>query len=207
VRTVLYLHGFASSPEGRKVTLLREALEPEGYRVVAPDLNRPSFGKLDFGEMVGEAVRAAGEAKPSLVVGSSLGALVALAAAKQGGLTAPLILVAPALGFGRRWIEKAAPGDTVPFYHYGQGRDLEVHRKFFQQMADNTADQEPPPQRVVVVMGEEDESVPYAGVMEAWERWEASGRLAPGSRFLPIPGGDHGLIASVDKIADLVRSV
>lgn len=207
MRTVLYLHGFASSPEGRKVTLLREALKPEGYRVVAPDLNRPSFEKLDFEAMAAEATAAAKTEKPSVAIGSSLGALVALAAAKAGGLTAPLILVAPALGFGRRWIQNAAPGDPVRFYHYGQGRDLEVHRRFFHQMAENTIDQEPPPQSVVVIMGEEDESVPFAGVEAAWKRWEASGRLTPGSRFLSIPGGDHGLIGSVDRIAEVVRSI
>ena len=87
MRTVLYLHGFASSPEGRKVTLLREALEPEGYRVVTPDLNRPSFGKLDFDAIVAEAAKAAATEKPSVAIGSSLGALVALAAAKSGALT------------------------------------------------------------------------------------------------------------------------
>ena len=189
------------------MTLLREALEPEGHRVVAPDLNRPSFERLDFEAMVAEAVRAAAAETPSVAVGSSLGALVALAAAKEGSLTAPLILVAPALGFGRRWIEKAAPGDPVRFHHYGQGRDLEVHRHFFQQMAESTIDEDPPPQRVIVVMGEEDESVPYAGVVDAWKRWGTSGRLAAGSRFVSIPGGDHGLIASVDKIAELIRSV
>ena len=207
MRTVLYLHGFASSPEGRKVTLLRETLEPEGYRVVAPDLNRPSFEKLDFHAMVGEATRAATKEKPDVAVGSSLGALVALAAASAGSLTAPLVLVAPAMGFGRRWIDKAAPGDPVRFYHYGQGRELEVHRHFFQQMADSAIDDAPPPQRVVVVMGEEDESVPYAGVVEAWNRWEASGRLAAGSRFVSIPGGDHGLIGSVGQIAEIIRTV
>jgi pimeloyl-ACP methyl ester carboxylesterase len=207
VRTVLYLHGFASSPEGRKVALLREALEPEGYRITAPDLNRPSFGKLDFEAIVAEAAKAAETERPTVAVGSSLGALVALAAAKQGALTAPLVLVAPALGFGRRWIENAAPGDPVRFYHYGQGKELEVHRRFFQQMADSTVEQDAPPQKVVVIMGEQDESVPFAGVAEAWKRWEASGRLAPGSRFVPVPGGDHGLIGSVDLIAGVVRSI
>ncbi len=207
VRTVLYLHGFASSPAGRKIALLREVLEPEGYRLVAPDLNRPSFGELDFQAIVAEALRVADAEKPHAVVGSSLGALVALAASKAGGLSAPLILVAPALGFGGRWIEKLAPGDPVRFFHHGQGRELEIHRRFFEQMAANRVDQEPPPQRVVVIMGEEDESVPFAGVVEAWKRWEASGRLAPGSRFISIPHGDHGLIGSVDRIAETLRSI
>jgi pimeloyl-ACP methyl ester carboxylesterase len=207
VPTVLYLHGFASSPAGRKATLLRETLEPEGYRVVAPDLNQPSFRELDFEAMVAEAVRVSGAERPSVVVASSLGALVALAAARAGGLSAPLVLVAPALGFGSRWIEKLAPGDPVRFFHHGQGRELEVHRRFFEGMAANTIDREPPPQQVVVVMGEEDESVPYEGVAAAWRRWESSGRLAAGSRFVPVPGGDHGLIGSVDTIAGLIRSV
>jgi pimeloyl-ACP methyl ester carboxylesterase len=206
VRTVLYLHGFASSPAGRKVSLLREALEPDGYRVVAPDLNRPSFRKLDFDSIVAEAVRAAEAEMPDVAVASSLGALVALAAAREGKLTAPLILVAPALAFGRRWIEKLAPGDPVRFFHHGEGKDLEIHRRFFQQMAENTADRDPPRQRVVVIMGDEDESVPFAGVAATWKAWESSGRLAAGSRFVAIPGGDHGLIGSVERIADAVRS-
>ena len=189
------------------MTLLREALEPEGYRVAAPDLNRPSFGKLDFEAIVAEAAKAAETEQPAVAVGSSLGALVALAAAKQGALTAPLVLVAPALGFGRRWIENAAPGDPVRFYHYGQGKELEVHRQFFRQMAESTIDQEPPPQRVVVIMGEQDESVPFAGVVEVWKRWESSGRLAPGSQFVSVPGGDHGLIGSVDRIAEVIRTI
>jgi uncharacterized protein len=206
VPTVLYLHGFASSPAGRKVSLLREALEPDGYRVSAPDLNLPSFRKLDFEAMVAEAVRASEDEKPDVVVGSSLGALVALAGARSGSVTAPLILVAPALGFGSRWIEKLAPEDPVRFLHHGEGRMLEIHRRFFESMAKTRIDEGAPPQRVTVVMGEQDESVPFKGVEAAWKRWEASGRLAVGSHFISVPGGDHGLIGSVPQIVDLIRS-
>jgi uncharacterized protein len=206
VSTVLYLHGFASSPAGRKLSLLKEALEPEGYRVLAPDLNRPSFRELDFEAMVAEAARASEAEKPDMVVASSLGALVALAASRKGSLSAPLILVAPALGFGSRWIEKLAPGDPVRFFHHGEGRVLEIHRKFFDTMATMRIDEEPPPQKVTVVMGEQDESVPFAGVAAAWKHWERSGRLSAGSSFVPVPHGDHGLIGSVDQIVRLIRS-
>lgn len=204
MRTVLYLHGFASSPQGRKIALLREHLPEPEYRVVAPDLNRPSFARLDFEEMVTGAVAAAKAEKPAVIVGSSLGALVALEAAHRG-IDAPLVLVAPALGFGPRWTEKLAAGDPIRFFHHGAGRSIPIHRRFFEQMAKRDLQPDPPAQPVVVVMGERDESVPFSGVERVWRAWEASGRLAPGSRFVPIPNGDHGLVDSVDRIADAVR--
>jgi pimeloyl-ACP methyl ester carboxylesterase len=36
---LLYLHGLASSPKGRKKEMLEKRLAAEGWRVVAPDLN------------------------------------------------------------------------------------------------------------------------------------------------------------------------
>ena len=40
---------------------------------------------------------------------------------------------------------------------------------------------------------------------EAWARWEASGRLAPGSLFHRVAGGDHGLVEFGDEIEAAVR--
>jgi predicted esterase YcpF (UPF0227 family) len=204
VPSALYLHGFASSPAGRKIALLREAFAPEGIEVLAPDLNRPSFERLDFDEMADEAVRAANTESPSVMIGSSLGALVALEAARRG-VRAPLVLIAPALGFGARWTEKLAPGDPVRFFHHGENRELSIHRRFFEQMAAVDVDRDPPTVPVTIVMGEKDESVPYAGVRDTWGRWEASGRLAAGSLFVPISGGDHGLVDHVAMIAGAIR--
>jgi pimeloyl-ACP methyl ester carboxylesterase len=205
VKSILYLHGFASSPDGRKIALLREALPQADFLVVAPDLNRPSFERLDFEAMVSEAVRVAEAERPAVVVGSSLGALVALEAAGRG-IQAPLVLIAPALGFGPRWTEKLAPGDPVSFFHHGQGRELQIHRRFFEQMAQVDADLDPPVVPVAILMGKKDESVPYDGVLEVWKRWEASERLVPGSHFVAIADGDHGLIAFVDQIAAEIRA-
>ena len=44
---VLYLHGFASSPASAKIGLLRARVEPE-IVLYTPDLNVPSFERLDF---------------------------------------------------------------------------------------------------------------------------------------------------------------
>ncbi len=205
VQTVLYLHGFASSPAGRKIGLLREALPADEFRVVAPDLNRPSFERLDFEAIVSEAIRAAGADPPAVVVGSSLGALVALEASRRG-VRAPLVLIAPALGFGPRWTYKLPPGDLVNWFHHGEGRDLPIHRRFFEQMAQVDADRDAPQVRVTVLMGKRDESVPFALVLDVWTRWETSAKLLPGSRFIAIPDGDHGLVGHVGRIADEIRS-
>jgi len=204
--TLLYLHGLASSPRGRKRAILEDRFGPEGFTVVAPDLNVPSFRKLSFAEM-GLAARAAFErALPRVVVGSSLGALVALSLAESLGPEGPpLVLVAPALAFGERWKSKLPEGDVFELFHHGEGRALPIHRAFFEEMAGVNVDEAPPPVPVSIVMGTHDESVPFDQVARAWARWEASGRLVPGSRFHRVEGGDHGLIDFGDRIEAAVR--
>ena len=66
-------------------------------------------------------------------------------------------------------------------------------------------DEAPPPVAVSIVMGTRDESVPFEQVAERWARWEASGRLVPGSLFRRVEGGDHGLIEFGDEIERAVR--
>ena len=201
MKTVLYIHGFASSPAGRKIALLREILEPQEFRLVAPDLNVPSFRKLDFQAAARLVLWEAKRHAPAVIVGSSLGALVALEATRRGA-SAPLVLVAPAVGFGQRWTEKLGPGDPLLFFHHATGREQPIHRRFFEELAGLAVDREPPRAPVTVVIGTRDESVPFELVRGIWEAWAASGRLAPGSKFLAIEGGDHGLVERVPVIAE-----
>lgn len=204
--TILYLHGLASSPRGRKRAVLEDRFGPDGIGVVAPDLNVPSFRKLSFVEMVAAARAAFDRAEPRVIIGSSLGALVALSLSENlGSLCSPLVLVAPALGFHERWKEKLPESDEFDLFHHGEEQLLPIHRRFFEEMALVGVDEAPPPVPVSVVMGTDDETVPYAQVADAWARWEASGRLAKGSRFHRVAGGDHGLVAHGDEIESAVR--
>ena len=200
MKQVLYLHGFASSPGGRKVGALTEILAPRGLQVVAPDLNVPSFESLDFGAIAQAALRETRRHAPAVIVGSSLGAVAALEVARLGA-KAPLLLIAPAIGFGRRWTEKLPPGDPLLFFHPGEERELPIHRRFFEDLAERNDDAAPPAVPVVVVMGSSDESVPVDHVRAVWKGWERSGRLIPPSRLLEIAGGDHGLVDHVESIA------
>lgn len=203
VKKILYLHGFASSPAGRKIAALRSLLENDVAQVVAPDLNVPSFLDLDFEAMVRVAVFEAEHHRPAVVVGSSLGALIAIDANRRG-VRAPLLLIAPAIGFGNRWVEKLPAGDPLTFFHHSEGREMPIRRRFFESLAGLQNDDDPPAGPVAVVMGTRDESVPIAHVREVWRRWDASGRLAPGSRFLEIAGGDHGLVDHAPLLAAIV---
>jgi predicted esterase YcpF (UPF0227 family) len=203
VTAVLYLHGFASSPASAKISLLRARVEPD-IVLHTPDLNVPSFAQLDFDAAVAHA-HATGEAAGArAIVGSSLGALMALAVVRRG-LVLPLVLIAPAVGFGERWRTKLPAGDPIMVFHHALGAEAPIHRAFFERMAQVDVDRRPPPTRVIAIMGTKDESVPYEQVKDVWHAWEPD--LAPGSALISIAGGDHGLTSHVDVIEEALREV
>ena len=166
-------------------------------------MNAPSFERLDFDAMTHVALDAARDAPPDVIVGSSLGAVAALEVARRG-VAAPLVLIAPALSFAARWIERLPPGDPLTLFHHGRGRPAAIHRAFFERMARLDVDASPPAAPVTIVMGRLDESVPFDVVHETWRRRRADGRLADGSEFASISDGDHGLVEHVPRIADAV---
>jgi predicted esterase YcpF (UPF0227 family) len=201
--SVLYFHGFASSPASAKITALRPLLAPHGIELHTPDLNVPSFERLDFDAVVDHAVEEGRRNPPRALVGSSLGSLVALAVAKRG-VNVPLVLIAPALGVATRWSEKLPTGDPVTVFNYARNADVQIHRAFFEQMANLHVDDEPPPARVTAIMGRDDETVPFHMVEERWRAWEESGKLAAGSRFVVIEDGDHGLVSHAHVIENAI---
>jgi predicted esterase YcpF (UPF0227 family) len=205
MKSVLYCHGFASSPASAKIAALRPLLEPHGIELNAPDLNVPSFERLDFDAIVRRALDAARVTPPRAIVGSSLGALVALSVAPA--LRVPLVLIAPALGVARRWQTRIPEGDPIMTFNYARNADAPIHRHFFEQMTRLHVDDEPPPSRVIVLMGRRDETVPFDVVEETWRRWEASGKLVTGSKFIELAEGDHSLVAQADVIRDAISEV
>jgi pimeloyl-ACP methyl ester carboxylesterase len=202
---VLYLHGFASSPDSAKVVALRRLLEPDAVELIVPDLNIPSFERLSFEAMAAAMTGLAARVRPRALVGSSLGALLALEVARRG-VAVPLVLIAPALGVADRWMARIPDGDPILVPHHRSGLEEPIHRRFFEEMAAVRCDDEPPAAPVVVIMGTDDESVPYERVESRWRAWLDSGRLAPGSHLVDVAGGDHGLLDHVETIAREIRS-
>jgi predicted esterase YcpF (UPF0227 family) len=203
VTSVLYFHGFASSPASAKITALRPLLAPHGIELNTPDCNVPSFEYLDFDAVIEHALDCARRTPPRAMVGSSLGSLIALSVAKRG-VAVPLVLIAPALGVATRWREKLPAGDPVTVFNYARNADAQIHRKFFEQMTNLHVDDTPPPSRVTAIMGRDDETVPFELVERRWREWEESGMLVEGSRFIVIPAGDHGLVEHASLIENAI---
>jgi pimeloyl-ACP methyl ester carboxylesterase len=197
--SVLYFHGFASSPQSQKLVALQQILAPQ-IELNAPDLNVPSFEKLSFEGMARLGVERGRAVPPRVIVGSSLGAMVALEVVRRG-IRAPLVLIAPAIGIGDRWHTRLEPGDPVKVFNHARGGQALIHRAFFDEMCLVHPDQDPPSVPVSIVMGRADESVPFEVVKTRWEQWTASGNLMRGSRFIEIAGGDHALVDWVTLLA------
>ena len=200
--TVLYLHGFASSPGSGKITALRPLLSPRGVELDTPDLNVPTFEELDWDAVIGRALEHARRTPPQAIAASSMGALIALTLVVGHGLRAPLVLIAPAFGVARRW-KPRLPDDGQPLLVFNHARNAEapIHRRFFDQMLDIEPERLPPPVRTTIIMGRQDDTVSFEGVEAVWKRWEADG-VVPGSKFIEIPEGDHGLTAYAPLIAE-----
>ena len=135
---VFYLHGFASSAASTKASYFEARLREHGIPLQTPDLNEPDFSSLTISRMV-EQVTAAIDRLPSatriVLVGSSLGGLVAVhVAQRRPDRVERLILLAPALAFGGtnsrslgdRDLDQWKSTDVTNVFHYGYGRVLPV---------------------------------------------------------------------------------
>ncbi|MDP6580728.1 MAG: YqiA/YcfP family alpha/beta fold hydrolase, partial [Vicinamibacterales bacterium] len=150
-----YLHGFASSPQSSKAVFLADRLAPHGLTLHCPDLNEPDFSTLTVSRMIGQVERliVGLEPGPVALVGSSLGAFVALHAAerRRSGrdvveAAAPdhpverLVLLAPALDFGASRMKHLGPAglarwrttNWLEVEHYAEARVRSVHYNLYE---------------------------------------------------------------------------
>jgi uncharacterized protein len=211
---VFYLHGFASSPESSKAIRLMRALEPLGVTTHIPDLNQPSFRALTITRMVdqvrGEMDRAAGQG-PVVLVGSSLGAFVAVHAAAADARVRGLVLLAPALDFGGDdqgklgyvTIAEWKNAGSAEVFHYAWNRPERIDYALYEDARRYDAFSQTLEMPVLVFQGRRD-TVVNPDVVKRW----AEGR--PNVRLM-IVDDDHQLHASLDQIAaataDFVSSV
>jgi pimeloyl-ACP methyl ester carboxylesterase len=212
-RRLVYLHGFASSARSSKAAYLASRAGAGGLTVEAPDLNAPDFETLTMTRMI-EQVRqllAAGPAEPVTLVGSSLGALVALFAAEalvgDRHPRAPdsLVLMAPAVDlvhgltelFGPEGLAEWERTGRYDVFHYGDGAMRTLGWSFFADARGYDPWAVATPLPTLVLQGTRDELVDADRV----RRW-AAGRSTVTLRTFD---DGHQLLASLDAMWDEMR--
>jgi uncharacterized protein len=169
---VVYLHGFASSPQSTKARFFERKFSEAGVPFEAPALDRGSFEKLTITgqlEVIDKAVsRTAATGDVVVLMGSSLGGyLAALYADDHPQAVDRLVLMAPAFGFLERWKTRFSPQEMAewkrqgwaPVFHYG----TRTERRLGYQFVEDGARYPPAPdfhQRALILHGRSDAVVP-----------------------------------------------
>lgn len=171
---ILYLHGFASSPNSRKGRFFLDCFSQVGADVHIPELVTGPFEKTTLSAQREVVERSAAEVRPCLIVGSSLGGyLAALHASRHPELRCGVVLLAPAFDFVRRWSDRLGKScidawkqeGTLSVYHYGEQGMSPLGYRFYQ----DALQFEPSPavnQPVLIFHGKYDEVVEPAVSME-----------------------------------------
>jgi pimeloyl-ACP methyl ester carboxylesterase len=208
---VLYLHGFASSPQSSKVRFFGERLAAAGITLQCPDLNLPDFSTLTASRMVAqtESALAALPPGPASLIGSSLGAFVAwhVAARSRAGLAGPggarverLVLLAPAFDFGASRLRDigdeglARWRDTGwhTFFHFAYGEPRPVHYALYEDARRFRSDLAEVVLPTLIFQGTRDEAVDPEMVM-------AFAATRPNIHLRLLDDG-HQLLAHLDTL-------
>jgi pimeloyl-ACP methyl ester carboxylesterase len=128
---IVYLHGFASSPQSSKARFFQRKFTEAGIPFLAPQLDRNDFERLTITGML-QVIAATVADEKTVLMGSSLGGFVAgLYAARYPDPVEKLVLLAPAFQFSERWKarfnqEQFAAWKTrgwAPFFHYAAQKE------------------------------------------------------------------------------------
>lgn len=211
----LFLHGFRSHAEGQKALALAAHARARGYSWVRFDLAGHGLSGGDFEEQslsdwLADALCVAQQyaPRPLILVGSSLGAWLAVLMARQGGLNVGgLLLIAPAFNFLQRRFHELPEAVqalwrvqgylSVPDRYSETMNDYRIRYSVLEdaQRHDVLAAPVTLPCPLVIIHGSEDELVPLSVSEEFLAQVSA-----PEQELRVIPGGDHRLTAAIPEL-------
>lgn len=203
---VVYLHGFASSPSSAKAQQFEKSFATCGARVKTPDLNVPSFRELTIAAQIDVAelkVREFAGKNPVVLVGSSMGGLIACLLSQRLKNIAAMILMAPGFGIARRWKEFVSEDEYAKwketgahlFFHHAENRQMPLGYQFAVDLESRSTDDLVIDVPCLVFHGKNDTTVP---VKES-ENFRANN---PDLVELKILDDDHQLLSSLDYIIE-----
>lgn len=199
----LYVHGFRSNAHGSKATALGQCASDAGFGYVAFDQagcghSGGRFRDFTISGALADLLAVTDFLAPARLVllGSSLGGLLAVAAAPQlGARLAGLVLIAPAFGLLTHYFDRLPPARLAAWRRDGilrladeyEGGEYELGYGFYQ---DAQAYRRPLTTRfdcpLVVIHGERDELLPVSDSVA----FAAQAEARQVSLFV-VPGADH----------------
>ena len=164
---IVYLHGFASSPQSTKAQFFKRKFDALAVPFEAPQLDEGNFERLTITGQLAVVERAVA-GRPAVLIGSSLGGyLAALYAARHPAEVERMVLLAPAFEFPTRWRARFRAEDldlwkqqgSAPFFHYGYQTGQRLGYSFVED-ADRYEDAPDFGQPALILHGSEDPVVP-----------------------------------------------
>lgn len=166
---VLYLHGFASGPDGTKAFALRKYFQERNVTLVAPDLNAPDFSTLTVSRSIARIENITRTDDTWDLIGSSMGGLTAaFFAAKFPHRVRKVVLLCPAFHLDKLFAMSLGQEGTTRWrdtgYHpfaNASGNMVFVHWQLFADLAAYT-NFPPVFHPTLVIHGTQDTTVPIA---------------------------------------------
>jgi uncharacterized protein len=205
----IYLHGFASGPQSTKAKFFVDQLSKQGISSDVPDLNGGDFSKLTISnqiEIVEGAIKENAD-KEVLMVGSSMGGLLATLCARNNACVKALVLLAPGFGLNKRWsemlgingLEEWKTRGYVDVFHYALNANAQLGYQFIVDAENYVTDNLTVSVPALVIHGDRDETVPV-------EESIAFTKNNLDQAELHVLDSDHQLLDSLPTIWELMES-
>ena len=183
-KTVLYLHGFASSSQSEKAVIIRDFFHRElpQHQLLLPDLPYTPKEADDLLQQICQ------QTPPDVVIGSSLGGFLATRLAEQ--LNCQAVLINPAVHphlLLRQHLGR--------YYHPVRAEHYEVDASHLPILAAQQVMHIQQPQQYLVLLQTGDEVLDYRQAMEFYANCHLDVQ----------EGGDHGYQDFESRLADIVK--
>jgi uncharacterized protein len=201
---VLYLHGFASGPTSTKAQYFENRLKKRGIETLIPDLNKPTFTEMTLTsqlEVARDCLEQLGQNCQLVIIGSSMGGLLATLIAQTLIPLQALVLLAPGFGLPRRWTQMLGENGlqewrqtgSMDVFHHGLNANARLDYNFIVDAERYVTDSIKVNVPTIVFHGKNDETVPIEESVD-FEKHN------PGNVRLEILDDDHQLIKSLEQI-------
>ena len=206
--SILYLHGFASSPASIKASMIGSHFIKAGRDFFAPDLNCGDFTSMTISKNIEVARKIADSlVEPFILMGSSLGgytaAVACLACQKP---PRGLVLMAPAFHPSKLWKSTLSKNEfyewrdsgKIMVEHFAWGRKVPLSFQFYKDIETKPPFPDIKEYPCIIFHGNKDESVPIT----------LSREFADRNKHVKLYelNDTHDLLASIDYIKNVTSS-